>query len=159
MSDLAANGIHVDGVTLMNEPMSTITEFVTNLPNVLESIEAPNEWNLSGDPNWVADITAYQKQLYSEVKGSPLTSSIPVMGPSLTSFEAYRAVGDLSAYCDEGNMHNYFGANNPGNLGGAVFPPGKYGTIQFFMGSAALVSGNKPVATTETGYQSVPPSR
>jgi hypothetical protein len=155
MADLAANGVHVDGVMLMNEPMSTLQAFVTALPNVLESVEAPNEWNLSGDPNWVADITAYQKTLYAGVKGSALTSALPVIGPSLTSYEAYAAVGDLSRYVDEGNMHNYFGAQNPGNSGGAMFPPGRYGSIPFFMGSAEIVSGTKPVATTETGYQDV----
>jgi hypothetical protein len=156
LTQLGAYGIHVEGVSQMNEDLSHVSEFVTSLPGIVEAVEAPNEWNLSGDPNWVADIQASTKALYTAMKSSPSTAFVPVIGPSLTSYQAYQAVGDLSQYSDFGNMHNYFGTDYPGNPGGTPFPCGKYGSIPFFIGETAMVSGTHPVMTTETGYDEPP---
>lgn len=156
LSEIAAHGIHADLITQMNEPLAQITSFPSHAPNVLEAIEAPNEMDLSGDGNWVADTQKYQKVLYAGVKSSAPTANLLVYGPSLCRYEDYASVGNLAAYADQGNMHDYFAANNPGTAGGTPFPVGNYGSLPFFIGSAQLVTGSKPIATTETGYEDNP---
>lgn len=77
------------------------------------------------------------------------------MGPSLTSDAAYGAVGDLSAYMDYGNMHNYFAGFNPGTHGwGGPDTDGYccYGSINYNLNITRQMSGSKPIMTSETGY-------
>lgn len=156
LNELASLGIHADLVAGMNESLSDIKAVAAKVPRALESIEGPNEYNVSGDADWIAKTRAYQKVLYTGVKSSPAILSLPVIGPSMTSYEGYVALGDLSQYLDKGNMHDYFGAHYPGNAVGAVYPPGTYGSLKYFMGSAALASGHKPIESTQTGYQDSP---
>src|SRR5438105_4471612 len=65
---LAASGIGV-GFT-MQRPGSTMS--LTDLVNMVagpmrsavDAVEGPNEYDHAGDPNWVANLRAYQQQLY-----------------------------------------------------------------------------------------------
>jgi hypothetical protein len=118
----------------------------------IEAYEAPNEYDIShprSDPDWVATIRAYQRFLYRTVKGTASLSRLAVLGPSLTSGDAYRSVGDLSAYLDRGNMHDYFAGHNPGTDGWGL---AGYGGIAFNLRLARRIAGAKPVYATETGY-------
>lgn len=160
LQQLQSNGIRATMSTSLNLPASTILANVQAVPNFTEAIEAPNEYDLSGDPNWLTNLAAYQRQLYAGVKSTPGISSIPVIGPALTSAEAYARLGDLSSYMDQGNMHDYFAGYNPGTAGygGGGFGS-VYGTIRYNQGEAAQVSGSKPVVATETGYCTVANTR
>ncbi len=122
----------------------------------IESVGGPNEPDLSGDTNWVADTRAFQQMLYATVKGSPATARLPVVGPSLTSVGAELALGDLSSFLDLGSMHDYYDAYNPGTTGwGSLSSYGIYGSMAYNLAICKIVDGTKPILSTESGYNSV----
>lgn len=86
----------------------------------------------------------HQMDLFRAVKASPKWRSFPVIGPSAVGAEAYKALGDLSAYMDLGNAHAY-------PLGPAPAVP----QSNYFkeMEAAGLVAPGKRFLVTETGYQ------
>jgi hypothetical protein len=153
LQQVAASGIHGTMLTTMNMPIATILANVQAVPNFTEAIEPPNEYDLSGDLNWAANLAAYQQTLYTGVKSTSGLSLFPVLGPALTMPASYAAAGNLSASMDQGNMHDYFAGYNPGTTGygGGGFGS-VYGTIAYNLGEAAQTDGTKPVVATETGY-------
>ena len=124
-------------------------EVVKGLGNAVEAIEGPNEYNNSGDGNWVNTVCTYVQQLYQAIKGDSATAKLPVVAPSFTSEAAYKAVGDLSAAVDYGNMHNYYAGRNPGTGGWGSYG---YGSLEWNMQVAQKQSSSKQVLSTETGY-------
>ncbi len=116
---------------------------------VVEAAQGPNEYDLSGDSNWVNTLRTYQQQLYQAIKGDSATASLAVDGPTLTSEGAYNSVGDLSSFVDYGAMNNYYSGRNPGTSGWA---DNGYGSLARNVELAHTYSGSKPVITTETGY-------
>ena len=53
----------------------------------VDSVQAPNEPDISGDPQWVEHTRAYQVELYARVKGDPALAHLPVIGPSIVNRE------------------------------------------------------------------------
>jgi hypothetical protein len=104
----------------------------------LDAIEGPNEHSTSGDPDWRANLIAYQEALYEKVKGSLTLSGLPVIGPSIVHGDQAE-LGDISDSLDYGNIHSYPQGKPPDKLGP-------------FFKSAELNSGAKPIWATETGY-------
>jgi hypothetical protein len=157
LADLASEGIKATLVTKLGESAALLQQYPQRIPSVIEAYEAPNEVDASGDPNWASDAHAFQQTLYSAVKSGALTSSIAVIGPSLTQVDSYPEVGNLSAEMDYGNMHNYFASVNPGTKGwGSSGFGSHYGSIQYNLGQEVQVAGAKPIITTETGYCTAP---
>jgi hypothetical protein len=78
------------------------------LPAVI-TIENPNEYDLEhgSDIDWVARIRNYTQILYTKVKADETLKNLPIIGPSLTSLQAFQAVGDLDQYIDHPNLHIY----------------------------------------------------
>jgi hypothetical protein len=124
-------------------------QLVKDLGNAVEAVEGPNEYDLSGDANWTTTLRTYMQKLYQSAKSDSQTKNLPVLGPSLTSQEAYQAIGDLSSYLDYGVIHNYFSGHHPG-IGG--WGADGYGSITYALKLARKYAGSKPVITTETGY-------
>jgi len=152
LNELGRAGIHSTLVTPPDASARLIQSYPARIPDSFEAYEGPNELDLNGGPNWIAVARQFQQFLYVTVKGNPATARFPVIGPSLTSPQAYRAVGDLSRYLDFGNMHNYFAGRNPGSDGwGSAGFGSSYGSIVYSLGAAAQTSNNKPVISTETG--------
>ena len=148
LKDLASNGIYAN---LIADPRGLTTAQVSaalqRLGGAVTSVEGPNEYDNSGDANWVSTVTAYQQQLYQAVKG--VNGNLPVYGPSFTSEAAYKAVGDLSNSVDASVMHNYYAGRNP-ETGG--WGDNGYGSLTWNMNVAHDYAPNKPVISTETGY-------
>jgi len=73
------------------------------------SLEGPNEYDLSHGPDtdWVGNIKNYTTVLYTKAKADEVLRHLPVIGPSLTTLEAYEAVGNADPYIDYGNQHLY----------------------------------------------------
>jgi hypothetical protein len=144
LNELAAMGI---GSTLiMGKPtngvsgLNALTSTVKNDLTKVDALEGPNEWYLSGQRNWGAQVAEYQKLLYTAVKSDPALASLPVLGPS-TIFWQTGELGDISQWLDYGTIHPY---------------PGGYpaeGYLSRHLEFAKLSSGSKPVVATETGYQ------
>jgi hypothetical protein len=108
--------------------------------SAVDAVEGPNEYDRSGDSDWVTNLRAYQEQLYGLVRSNPALDGIPVIGPSLTSDSAFMALGDLSGSLDWGNAHPYSGGQTPTS------------TLTYNAGLEATVARSKPMAATEAGY-------
>jgi outer membrane biosynthesis protein TonB len=145
LNELADIGI---GSTLiMGKPtnglsgLQTLVSIVDTKLKRVDAVEGPNEYYLSGDPEWGAKTAEYQRQLYSAVNADPSIASIPVLGPS-TAFWQRGELGDVSQSLDYGTIHPY-----PGG-----YPAEDY--LGRHMDFATRSSGTKPLVATETGYHS-----
>ncbi len=141
----AATGIKFNLV--MGEPNTVQTPQVLldrvvheGLAPIVESFEGANEWNLSGRPGWAGELRAHQKAVWTAVKGNPATRSIPVLAPALGMRTGFTELGDISAWCDLGNLHNYPGAQRPSVRIDDLTPQEK------------AITGGKPVVYSESGY-------
>lgn len=142
-------GIKCLFITSPKESNELLTSWPSRVPGAFEGYEAPNEYDLSRDPNWAATLKAFVARLYGAVKGDPTTSKFPVVGPSLTQPSSYTQVTGLEQYFDLSNMHNYFGGRNPGTPG---WGDGGYGSIAYNINNNRAAWPGKQIWTTETGY-------
>jgi hypothetical protein len=143
-ADLATVGIKVD---LIVDPRSispvttdTINSIKTLAGNGLESFEGPNEYDISGDSQWVQTLRLYQQDLYSAVKQTASTKNVPVLAPSLVQSASVSQLGNLNTAADYANMHSYSGGNLPSNQ-----------LEQLASLNDGIASG-KPMIPTECGY-------
>lgn len=144
---LASAGIRFDVVAPASLDASELAWWITCIGSAAEAVEGPNEYDLSGNPNWVASLRGAQQALWTRYG-----SRLPVLSPALTSAAAYTAYGSTSGF-DHGNMHDYFAGRNPGTRGwGGTDGFGTYGSLAWNMAVAKQVSASKPMIATETGY-------
>ena len=146
---LSRLGIKCLFITSPNQSNALIISWPGRVPGAFEGYEAPNEYDISGDPHWAATLNAFVRRLYSAVKGDPTTSRFPVVGPSLTQPASYLQVAGLERYFDLSNLHNYFGGHNPGTPG---WGDGGYGSITYNINKSQTAWPAKAIWTTETGY-------
>ncbi len=161
---LATRGIRSLTGFCTSDTDSTIASYITLVPAV-EGVEYCNEYDTShpsSDTNWAATDIAGQQKLFADIKSNPAYSGVLVEGPSLAQIDTAVDVGNLSQFMDVGTEHDYTMCNlNPGNTVGSGnnHPPyGIYGTIAFTLSQEKLISGDRPVWTTETGYDDNPAS-
>jgi hypothetical protein len=131
---------------------SQVLQTTKDLGNVVQSVEGPNEYNqYLKDPNWPSILRNYMKELYPLIKNDPKTKHLKVIAPSLASWNEkdYKAVGDLSAYVDFGNLHSYYGGLHPTVQCSWCAPPKSY--LDTFFDRAKVISGSKPIVVTEMG--------
>jgi hypothetical protein len=153
LNQLGKAGTHSTLITSPTQTASLLLDYPSRVPDSIEAYESPNEPDLNEGADWVTTTQSFQKTLYETIKGSAATKKYPVLGPSITSEMGDTLVGDLSAYLDYGNMHNYFASFNPGTPGwGGTDKFGTYGSISWSKNIMAQVSGAKPILTTETGW-------
>lgn len=151
---LGAAGIRADFITSINQSEALIQAYPARVGD-MEAVEAPNEYDSSGDPNWAADLNAYLPVIHDAVYGAQPMSGITVIGPSLVDSNwyatnnSYEQIGQDSNNFDEGNLHNYPGGRNPGTAG---WTPQGYGSIAFAVSSARQAWPGSPLVSTETGY-------
>lgn len=148
LSKLAADGIKANlilgdprgrfGTGTLEEQISTLK---FDLPDVAASVEGPNEYDSSGDPDWPATLRGYQIRLHAELEADPDLARLPVVGPSLIDMPAWNRVRDLSFAMDFGNIHPYPGGEPPAA-----------GPLRHQLNLARAGSGGRPVMATETGY-------
>ena len=135
-------------LTDINYPASEIVAYPT-LVNDMEAVEASNEYDGSGDPNWALNIKTQQSQLYSTVRNTSALKNITVISPSLAQPQNASQLGNLSTSADVGDSHAYFGGWNPGN-------PGINGQndVAYFVRQAQINTPSEATWATETGYWS-----
>jgi hypothetical protein len=113
-------------------------------PGAVESLEGVNEWDLfgpQGDTNpWVAEMKAWQQELYTAAKAQPATANLPILSPSLAFRANYAKAGDMSAYADIANAHMYPGGYRPSN------------EIPQITAALRTSIPTKPLVVTESGY-------
>lgn len=134
------------------KPQGTVSLIKELGTDVVEAVQATNEYNLSGNGNWANDLRNYQKQLWQAIKGDGATSGVKVYGPSLVEAGAYATLGDMSDYQDYGTMNNYRGGRNPGTKG---WGSDDYGSLDWNVRVSKKASVSDPIITTESGYHNV----
>lgn len=136
-----------------------LNEIKTQAFNVTVSIEAPNEYDIShgSDTDWVGKIKNYTFTLYNKVKADEILKNLPVIGPSLTSVDSYKTVGDSDQFIDDVNLHLYQANRWPGNNG---WGSNGYGSITWALNYLARYQSpsGKPIQATEAGYNNDIPS-
>ena len=142
---LAAHGVtHALGVSELTQGTASMQLGLNvvrdRLGGAVDMIEGPNETDISGDPNWIADTRAYQAELYWRVKSDPALASLPVVGPTVVNRDSHALLGDLTTSLDFGNFHPYPGGDLP------------LGNLDDEKQLAAPMSGTKPLVATEVGY-------
>ena len=152
---LAAQGIRGDYITSVGQSEALIKAYPARVGG-MEALEAPNEYDTSGDTNWAADLRAFLPVLQDAVHGTSPMTGVTLYGPSLvnqnwysTTGNSYAQLGPVSNLFDAGNLHNYPGGRNPGTPG---WTPQGYGSIAFAISSARQDWPTVPMVTTETGY-------
>jgi hypothetical protein len=94
--------------------------------------------------------------LYTKAKADEKLKNLPIIGPSLTSLEAYKAVGSLDPYLDYVNLHMYQGYHYPGING--TDADGTL-SVTWFLNKLARIQSpsGKSVQATESGYHTFGP--
>lgn len=110
------------------------------LPAV-QAVEGPNEYDLSGDPDWAARLRGYQQRLFERVRSDPRLDGMRVIGPSLSQVASRESFGSVARFLDAGNIHPYAGGD-----------PTSLGHLAYETSLAARQSGSKPIQATELGY-------
>ena len=133
-----------------------LNEIKTQALNATVSLEAPNEYDVShgSDPNWVETIQNYSSALYIKTKADEILKYLPVIGPSLTSEQAYETVGDWDQYMDYANIHLYQGNRYPGTEGWSDQGQGSITWFLNFLARHQSPSG-KRIQATEGGYHNI----
>ncbi len=155
---LAANGIGADFISSINQPEALLKAYPARVGD-MEALEAPNEYDASGDPQWAKTLAAYLPVLYDAVHGSQPMTGVTLFGPSLVdqnwyaTDNSYEQLGPVSNLFDFGNLHNYQAGRNPGTPG---WTPQGYGSIAFAISSARQEWPTVPIVTTEKGYVDSP---
>jgi len=88
----------------------------TNILSGVESIEGPNEYDLSGDPSWCAHLVTYQQDLFNAMTSStfPKYNNIAALAPALGNGDPdFPLLPDMDSSVDLGNAHPYNGTSNP----------------------------------------------
>lgn len=146
---LAAAGIHCLFITGPEDTDAQLIRFTQKTAGAVEGFEAPNEFDRTGGPDWAAILSAYMPRLRKAAALVPPKGTATIVGPALTSMEAYARVPNLASTFDEANMHNYFGGRHPGTPG---WGDNGYGSIVWNLNLTRRIWGSKPIVTTETGY-------
>lgn len=106
----------------------------------VESIEGPNELDISKKPAWIDVAHNYQQQLYTAGKPVPAAAEVQFIGPSMAFVKNAQRVGDISAFVTEGNLHTYASGGMPDDLYAKQAQ------------QAVAMYDHKPLVVTETGY-------
>lgn len=154
LNDLAASGIRTTLTTATSDADSLIQSYPGKIPQSFEAYEGPNEVQDSA----AAATRAFMVRLHADVKSDPALAKYPILAPTFIDTTAATLVGDVSAYVDFGNIHDYFQGRNPGTAGWGSFSQyGEYGSIAYNEALAGINARGRPVESTETGYGSSPP--
>ena len=148
---LANNGIHADLIVPQSTTMTlSQMDAALRLYPGAESIEPPNEWDITGGSTWVSTLLAEEPT----IKGAGLDLGVAVLGPALTQPGSYTKLGNIAQFMNYSNLHIYFGGRNPetGGWGGPDAQGNYYGSIDYNLDLAQIDGPGRPVRATETGY-------
>ncbi|HEU0117561.1 MAG TPA: hypothetical protein VFR09_02905 [Alphaproteobacteria bacterium] len=149
----ADTGIKFDLVVDPSDYSTELTDFRANATNgLIGEVEGPNEidnWPVTyNGKTGPAAAAAFQKQFYTDMKGTASTSSIPV--DSLTVANGvYTGIGNIGPYCDYSGAHIYtqYGGTGP-----------MLDAIEWSVAVALTDTPSKPSVITEFGWWTQPMS-
>lgn len=140
MNELAAVGVRFDLLTSLKDTAAFDATYSHTMGlHGVEAVEGPNECDTGAycPSGWRNVLSSWQKTIYGF--GSP---DITVIGPSMVTQSGYSSFGNLSAFMDVGNVHDYVGPE----------PPEAQDGLPDHLQWVTPMSGSKPVWVTETGY-------
>lgn len=158
---MAAAGIKFDFVVPSSQPatgnagladfVGDVAAFAQKYSGSVFAVEGLNEANIqafsyNGDSS-LAAAAAYQKALYTAVKGNSTLAGTKVINLSIAmeSTADYATLGNLGAYSDYANAHAYTQTNQRADW-----------VMQQSMDKAKGASKGDPTIITETGYTTLP---
>jgi hypothetical protein len=154
---LALAGITTDYV-IPYDPTTTptaIEQFAGEVHD-LESLEAPNECDVSGGcgASWITNLVSFLPTVDAAAK----KLNVPMVGPSFALQDSYQQAGNLTSEMTVNNLHTYFGGRNPGVPGwGGLDPQGNsYGSFSYWLDQAGADGPGLDSEITETGYMAYP---
>jgi hypothetical protein len=153
---LRSLGIRVDAMVDPRYAVKTMTPkafltLVSSGGGAVESVEGPNELDVSGLANWPSVDRDYQRSIWEARSSLGRTrSDVSLIGPAMAFAANGEKLGDISAYADFGNLHPYTGGLAPS----VIFP--RPGTQPDFLSKsltqAAAMYGSLPIYVTESGW-------
>jgi hypothetical protein len=153
---LRSHGIRVNSVLDPRYAVRTVSPksllaLLSVANGVVESIEGPNELDVSELPDWPAVDREYQRSIWESRRSLGIDrANVPLIGPSMAFALQGKKLGDISAYVDYGNLHPYPGGHQPS----VIFPDPD--SLQAFfddrLAQAAVMYGGLPIYVTETGW-------
>jgi hypothetical protein len=140
---LAGAGIH--STLIMGAPNATrvsdqVSTLKSRVPRGVEAVEGPNEYDVSGEPDWADALRRYQRQLYTSVKNDADLRHLDVFGPTVVSHGNLDVIGDVRGALDTANIHPYPGSGPPEPA------------LDRGADAAARSTGKRGLVATETGY-------
>lgn len=117
-------------------------------PGSIVACEGPNEITDYGNG------FGYMQGLHAAVRANSTLASKPIINLSISAITQsfYQQVGDVSAFCDYGNSHIYYGSGVP-SFAYAIGSPYLWTN---WLTSARISVPGKPVCVTETGSPAWP---
>jgi hypothetical protein len=159
LNELGERGVGVTLVTSFNQTPRLLGAYPGRVHRI-DAYEDPNEVDYyAHSADWADELRTFAPVVWTAAK--KLSPPLPVIGPSLQTCDHYAALGDLSAYIDYGNSHDYFSGNNPGTTGfgpRSILQKG-FGSLAFDHACARAVAGSRPMSATETGYTTNPSTK
>jgi hypothetical protein len=154
--DLHNVGIKVTAcVPYKVESMPALIDMIKTQRDVLAAVEGPNETDVFtefsyGGQKFPEGTIAFMKDFYTAIKKDPQLLSLPVLQTTL-AFPSRKSgnttyadlLGNLSAYADYGNSHNYFEFGQP--------PSDRIANDHLPFG--LKITPGKPIMSSEGGYQ------
>ena len=140
----------VGGAMSLSQTMAELHFFESQHPGALAAVEGSNEvniWPVTYDGlTGMAAAAAWQKDLYNAVHADTTLAGISVYALTLGGGtpDQYAALGNLSAYADDGNAHIY-----PGN---GVAPGSFLLGSQSYLAYSGQDTPGRPTVPTEFGY-------
>jgi hypothetical protein len=121
--------------------MAALRSLAASNKVTLDSFEGPNEVDINGDKNWVADTRSFMQSLYPLNVQAGGVSKIPLLGASLAGPSGdWALMGNMTAFEDAGNIHPY--ANTQ-------YPSYNFATN---LANELNVSGSQTIYVTEAGW-------
>ena len=153
---LRSQGIRVNAMVDPRYAVKTMTvrsllALISAGGGAVESVEGPNELDVSGMGDWPSADRDYQRSIWEARRSMGRTrSDLSLIGPAMAFAANGEKLGDMSGYADFGNLHPY-----PGGLAPSVIFP-RPGTRQDFLSmsraQAAVMYGSLPIYVTESGW-------
>jgi hypothetical protein len=135
LRQLAAAGMRLTLITSLDRPADEQVRYATaNVGAAVEALEAPNEVDISGAPDWAPRLRAFLPQLRAAAGARTL------VGPSLVNPASWKQLSGLTGSWNVNNLHPYPGGGEPSS------------NLAPELGRARGIAAGRPVQATETGY-------
>jgi len=167
---LTAYGIHFDIIWPISAYVPPVANWAPTpdayatqigLSNIA-SYEGTNESNAgcTNNASWVSETKAQQSALFTYMQANGL-ESIPLLAPSYGACNGLAnmigdatAMGSLTTYANDGNLHSYPGTNHYPEAGCLTSAQSANCSGSYWLQASNIENPNQPVMVTETGYES-----